>query len=106
LRKAAVTKVDGTHVTTSFEEVPVPKLKQGEILVKINWSGLRFNDLGLMRNYWPVTPSAALYEKAARGISGHEGVGNVVAVAEDIAREDLWSIGDHRWDQMGSERLS
>lgn len=91
---------------TSFEEVPVPKLKPGEILVKINWSGLCFNDLGLMRNYWPATPGATLYENAARGISGHEGVGNAVAVAEDIAREDLWSIGNRRWDQMGSERWS
>lgn len=94
MQRAAVTKVSGTDVTTNFLEIPVPKLRPGEILVKINWSGLCYNDVGLMRNYWPNTSSAALYHDAAQGISGHEGVGNIVAIADDVIQENLWSIGN------------
>lgn len=94
MQKAAVTKVDGTNVTTTVEEIPVPELRPGQIIVKISWSGLCYNDVGLMRNYWPNSPGARLYHESAHGISGHEGVGSVVAIAEGIANESLWSIGD------------
>lgn len=81
-------------MTTVIKEVPVPQLKTGEILVKISWSGLCHNDIGPMRNYWPGSPRTVLFGQAALNISGHEGVGNVVAIADDVAREDLWNIGD------------
>lgn len=93
-QKAAVTTIDGSKVTTVIKEVPVPQLKTGEILVKISWSGLCHNDIGPMRNYWPGSPRTVLFGQAALNISGHEGVGNVVAIADDVAREDLWNIGD------------
>lgn len=56
----------------------------------MTWSAICYNDIGLMRNYWPDTP----FQTAAQGISGHEGVGNIVAIAEDVLQADLWRIGD------------
>lgn len=89
-----MTAVNDDKVSTIITEVPVPELKSGEILVKINWSGLCYNDVGPMRNFWPGSPRAETFAQAAHNISGHEGVGNVVAIADDVALENLWNLGD------------
>ncbi|KAH8628419.1 GroES-like protein [Alternaria alternata] len=89
-QRAAVSRIHNGHAKTSLEEVPVPQLRSGEILVKMTWLAICYNDIGLMRNYWPDTP----FQTAAQGISGHEGVGKVVAIAEDVLQADLWRIGD------------
>lgn len=91
-QKAAVAKPGSTHIT--YEDIPVPTLKPGEILVKINWSGLCYNDVRPLRDHNPHNPRTAVFQNSARGISGHEGVGNVVAMADDVADEKLWNLGD------------
>ncbi|KAH7394289.1 chaperonin 10-like protein [Pyrenochaeta sp. MPI-SDFR-AT-0127] len=93
-QKAAVTTVNDDKVSTIIADIPVPELKSGQILVKINWSGLCYNDVGPMRNFWPGSPRSDTFKQAAHSISGHEGVGNVVAIAEDVALEKLWNLGD------------
>ena len=58
----------------SIEEVPVPKVGQGQILVKIEASGVCHTDLHAADGDWPVKPSPPF-------IPGHEGGGTVAAVA-------------------------
>ncbi|KAH7052165.1 alcohol dehydrogenase [Macrophomina phaseolina] len=89
-QKAAVK--DG--LTAPLKEVPVPELKAGQILVKINWTGLCHSDIGFLRDYWPTSGFPELVMKMAGGVCGHEGAGDVVAVAPDVAAEELWHVGD------------
>jgi alcohol dehydrogenase, propanol-preferring len=61
----------------SIEEVPVPEVGRGQILVKIAASGVCHTDLHAADGDWPVKPSPPF-------IPGHEGVGTVVAVGADV----------------------
>jgi alcohol dehydrogenase, propanol-preferring len=91
MQKAAVTtRFEDKPNRTTIKEVPVPELKAGQILVRINSSGLCNNDVALMRNYWSHFP----FQSLGQGIAGHEGVGDVVAIADDVVDECLWSLGD------------
>lgn len=60
-----------------IREVPVPEPGPGQVLVKIEASGLCHTDIHAARGDWPVKPKIPL-------IPGHEGVGTVVAVADDV----------------------
>lgn len=62
----------------AIEEVPVPQPGPGEILVRIEASGVCHTDLHAARGDWPVKPSLPF-------IPGHEGVGLVAAVGEGVA---------------------
>ncbi|KAK7725704.1 hypothetical protein SLS57_003770 [Botryosphaeria dothidea] len=79
-------------LTAPLKEVPVPELKPGQILVKINWTGLCHSDIGFLRDYWPTSGFPQLVQDLALGVCGHEGAGEVVAVAPDVA--ELWQLGD------------
>lgn len=81
-------------LTAPITEVPVQKLKPGQMLVKINWTGLCHSDIAFLRDYWPDSPVQTLVKTMALGITGHEGAGTVVALAPDVAAQDQWSIGD------------
>lgn len=61
----------------SIEEVPVPEVGPGQILVKIVSSGVCHTDLHAADGDWPVKPQPPF-------IPGHEGVGSVVAVGRDV----------------------
>ena len=63
----------------SIEEVPVPEVGPGQVLVKIEACGVCHTDLHAADGDWPVKPTPPF-------IPGHEGVGNVVAVG----RFGLW----------------
>ena len=80
--RAAVVREFGKPLT--IENVPVPKPGRGEVLVKIVASGVCHTDLHAANGDWPVKPVLPL-------IPGHEGVGRVAAVGEDVS---LVSIGD------------
>jgi propanol-preferring alcohol dehydrogenase len=54
----------------SIDEVAVPEVGPGEILVKIEASGVCHTDLHAADGDWPVKPSPPF-------IPGHEGVGTV-----------------------------
>ncbi|TVY65450.1 Alcohol dehydrogenase 2 [Fusarium oxysporum f. sp. cubense] len=94
VQKAAV--LQGIDVGGAIElvSVPVPVLKTGHILVKMSWSGLCHSDVAIVRNYLPETPFREMALRNAQGVVGHEGVGRVVSMAEDVAAESLWRIGD------------
>ena len=60
-----------------IREVPVPEPSTGQVLVKIEASGLCHTDIHAAHGDWPVKPKIPL-------IPGHEGVGSVVAVGDDV----------------------
>jgi alcohol dehydrogenase, propanol-preferring len=61
----------------SIQEVPVPEIGQGQILVNIKASGVCHTDLHAVDGDWPVKPAPPF-------IPGHEGVGTVVAVGAGV----------------------
>lgn len=73
--KAAV--VRQFKMPLSIEEVPVPEVGPGQILVKIEASGVCHTDLHAADGDWPVKPNPPF-------IPGHEGVGTVAAVGAGV----------------------
>ena len=61
-----------------IEEVPVPEVGQGQILVKVEACGVCHTDLHAVEGDWPVKPTPPF-------IPGHEGVGSVVAVGAGVS---------------------
>lgn len=75
--KAAVVPELGAPL--EIRELPVPKAGVGQIVVKIEASGLCHTDIHAARGDWPVKPKMPL-------VPGHEGVGIVVEVGEGESR--------------------
>ncbi|NIF23392.1 MULTISPECIES: alcohol dehydrogenase AdhP [Pantoea] len=73
--KAAVVKAFGEPLV--IEQVPVPEVKPGTILVKIAATGICHTDLHAAEGDWPVKPTPPF-------IPGHEGVGEIVKVGEGV----------------------
>ncbi|SFU16422.1 alcohol dehydrogenase, propanol-preferring [Kosakonia arachidis] len=73
--KAAVVKAFGQPLV--IEEVMVPAVAPGKILVKIAATGVCHTDLHAAEGDWPVKPNPPF-------IPGHEGVGLVVAVGPGV----------------------
>jgi propanol-preferring alcohol dehydrogenase len=69
--KAAVVHEFGAPLT--IEELPTPTPGEGELLVRVEASGLCHTDIHAARGDWPVKPKLPL-------IPGHEGVGIVEAI--------------------------
>lgn len=90
LQRAAIRQGTGPTAITSIEKTPVPKPGPGEILVKINWTGLCGSDKSLLHDDWSAFGIAMMSE--TKGIAGHEGAGVVVAVGEGM--ENRWKLGD------------
>jgi alcohol dehydrogenase, propanol-preferring len=61
----------------SIDEVPVPEVSPGQVLVKIEGSGVCHTDLHAADGDWPAKPTPPF-------IPGHEGVGTVVAVGAGV----------------------
>ncbi|MTI18868.1 alcohol dehydrogenase AdhP [Rhodobacteraceae bacterium RKSG542] len=61
----------------SIDEVPVPEIAPGKIIVKIEASGVCHTDLHAADGDWPVKPNPPF-------IPGHEGVGHVVSVGKGV----------------------
>ena len=60
-----------------IEDVPVPDVGPGQILVKIAATGVCHTDLHAVQGDWPVKPNPPF-------IPGHEGVGHVVRVGAGV----------------------
>jgi alcohol dehydrogenase, propanol-preferring len=60
-----------------IEEVPVPEVGDGQILVRIAATGVCHTDLHAAHGDWPVKPKPPF-------IPGHEGVGEVAAVGRGV----------------------
>jgi len=73
--KAAVVREFGQPLL--IDEVPVPEVGPGQILVKIEASGVCHTDLHAADGDWPVKPIPPF-------IPGHEGVGSVVALGAGV----------------------
>ncbi|HYN94319.1 MAG TPA: zinc-dependent alcohol dehydrogenase [Pilimelia sp.] len=67
-----------------LQEVPVPQPGAGEVLVRIEASGLCHTDIHAARGDWPVKPTPPF-------IPGHEGVGIVEQVGAGVAAP---AVGD------------
>lgn len=75
MMRAAVAREFGAPLT--IEELPVPRPGPGEVLVKIEATGVCHTDLHAVDGDWPVKPALPL-------IPGHEGVGRVVALGASV----------------------
>lgn len=75
MMKAAVVHAFGQPL--QIEEVPVPEVHPGQILVKVMASGVCHTDLHAADGDWPVKPRLPF-------IPGHEGVGYVAAIGAGV----------------------
>ncbi len=75
MMKAAVAKAFGQPLV--IEQVPVPEVGPGQILVKIVATGVCHTDLHAVEGDWPVKPNPPF-------IPGHEGVGHVVKIGAGV----------------------
>jgi propanol-preferring alcohol dehydrogenase len=75
MMKAAVVRAFGQPL--QIEEVPVPDVPPGQVLVKVAASGVCHTDLHAADGDWPVKPTLPF-------IPGHEGVGHVAAVGAGV----------------------
>ena len=73
--KAAVVHRFGAPL--SIDEVPIPDVVDGSILVKVVASGVCHTDLHAADGDWPVKPTLPF-------IPGHEGAGYVTAVGRGV----------------------
>jgi len=73
--KAAVVHQFGAPL--QIEERPIPEPAEGEILVKIQASGVCHTDLHAVEGDWPVKPKLPL-------VPGHEGVGFVAGLGKGV----------------------
>ena len=105
--KAAVVHEFGAPLLV--EEVPTPVPDEGEVLVRVEASGLCHTDIHAARGDWPVKPKLPL-------IPGHEGVGIVEALGpgarNGIAEGDRvalpwlgYACGHCRYCEAGWETL-
>ena len=75
--RAAVVRQFGSPLV--IEERPVPTPAQGQVVVRIEASGLCHTDIHAAHGDWPVKPQPPF-------VPGHEGVGIVTAVGRDVTR--------------------
>jgi propanol-preferring alcohol dehydrogenase len=76
LMKAAVVHAFGQPL--HIDEVPIPEVAPGQVLVKVVASGVCHTDLHAADGDWPVKPSLPF-------IPGHEGVGFVAALGKGVS---------------------
>lgn len=60
-----------------IEQVPIPEVEPGKILVRIEATGVCHTDLHAVDGDWPVKPNPPF-------IPGHEGVGRIVALGNGV----------------------
>ncbi|MBJ3776173.1 alcohol dehydrogenase AdhP [Acuticoccus mangrovi] len=75
MMKAAVVHAFGEPLV--IEDMPVPEVGRGQILMKVAASGVCHTDLHAASGDWPVKPTPPF-------VPGHEGVGYVAAVGADV----------------------
>lgn len=73
--KAAV--VTGFHRTLEIQELPLPEPGPGQVLVRIEFSGLCHTDIHAANGDWPAKPTPPF-------IPGHEGIGIVEKLGDGV----------------------
>lgn len=89
---AAIKQGQGEGSSAPIQTVGTPNPGLGQILVKINYTGLCSSDKSLIYDEW--APFGVSMQPDTKGIAGHEGAGVVVAVADDVKETGLWKVGD------------
>ena len=89
-QSAAVREGSGESAKAPVKEIDVQMPGPGQILIKINWTGLCASDKSLIHDEWKDFGVAM--GDVTRGIAGHEGAGVVVALGEGT--EKRWQVGD------------
>lgn len=90
LQRAAVREASGSSFRTVVRQIPVPQPGSDQILINIQWSGLCASDKGFLLDEWKEF--GVFMSPDTQGIAGHEGVGVVVAVGNDM--QGRWKVGD------------
>ncbi len=80
--KAAV--VTAFHAPLEIQDLPIPEPGPGEVLVRIEYSGLCHTDIHAADGDWPVRPTPPF-------IPGHEGVGPIEKLGEGVTTR---AVGD------------
>ena len=88
-QQAAVRVGSGDDATAPIKMIPVEQPGPGEILVKINWTGLCASDKSLIHDEWAGFGLSMM--DVTRGIAGHEGAG--VSKTPCTLILDLWLTG-------------
>lgn len=73
-----------------IQELEIPKISPGKVLVKIIATGVCHTDLHAMHGDWPVKPTLPF-------VPGHEGVGEVIEVGEGIEHLKVGDIVGVPW---------
>ena len=104
--KAAV--VNAFHQPLAIEDRPIPEPGTGQVVVKIEASGLCHTDIHAANGDWPVKPSPPF-------VPGHEGVGTVTRVGAGVTRLQEgdrvaipwlgWACGECEYGTSGWETL-
>jgi len=79
MRAAVVTDF---HAPLEIQDVPVPEPGPGEVLVRMETSGLCHTDIHAAHGDWPVKPSPPF-------VPGHEGIGVVEALGPGVTSREL-----------------
>ena len=77
VQKMKAARVHAFGKPLEIEDVPVPEVRPGTILVKVSHSGVCHTDLHAANGDWPVKPSLPF-------TPGHEGVGTVAAIGAGV----------------------
>lgn len=72
------------------KEVPVPLPKPHEILIRLHFTGVCHSDLHAWKGDWPMATKLPL-------IGGHEGVGEVVAMGDQVTSFEIGDYAGIRW---------
>jgi len=88
-QSAAVKQGSGDSSSTKIVTIPVQKPGPGQLLVKINYTGLCASDKSLIFDEWNAF--GVSMGDACASIAGHEGAGVVVAMGEGVQG---WKEGD------------
>ncbi|WP_169165018.1 alcohol dehydrogenase AdhP [Cellulomonas taurus] len=86
--KAAVVHEFAQPLTV--DEIPVPTPGPQQALVKVRFSGVCHTDLHAAHGDWPVKPSPPF-------VPGHEGVGEVVAIGDQVTRVAVGDLVGNAW---------
>ncbi|KAG7663652.1 uncharacterized protein J8A68_002901 [[Candida] subhashii] len=82
-QKAVVFETHGGPLL--YKDVPVPEPGPNDLLLRMKYSGVCHSDLHAWKGDWTLPTKLPL-------IGGHEGVGEVVAMGDNV---EGWNIGDH-----------
>lgn len=74
----------------SIDEVEVPTPGPHEALVEVDYTGVCHTDLHAAHGDWPVKPAPPF-------VPGHEGVGHVVAVGDQVTRVKVGDLVGNAW---------